>query len=62
MADKLSQGDTVGLTGEVTHVHDDGTVTVRLHGYDFPITTRGEHLQLVAKKKPEGVPKRRRPD
>ena len=29
---KLTEGDTVGLTGEVTLVHDDGTVTVRLHG------------------------------
>ena len=28
MAAKLSEGDTVGLTGEVTMVHDDGTVTL----------------------------------
>jgi hypothetical protein len=48
---KLSEGDTVGLQGEVTHVHGDGTVTVRLHGYSTPITLRSEHLSLVAKKK-----------
>ena len=33
----------VSITGEVPHVHDDGTVTVRLHGYDIPVTTRGAH-------------------
>ena len=53
MATKLSEGDTISMTGEVTLVHDDGTVTVRLHGYDVPLTTRGEHLSLVAKKKAE---------
>ena len=52
-AKQLSEGDTVGLTGEVKMVHDDGTVTVRLHGYDVPVTTRGEHLSLVAKRKGE---------
>ena len=35
MENKLSEGDTVGLTGEVTLVHDDGTVTVHLHGYVY---------------------------
>ena len=45
MAAKLSEGDTITMTGEVTLVHDDGTVTVRLHGYDVPVTTRGEHLR-----------------
>ena len=51
---KLSVGDTVSMTGEVTHIHDEnGMVTVRLHGFEYPITTRGEHLSLVAKKKPE---------
>ncbi len=29
MATKLSEGDTITMTGEVTLVHDDGTVTVR---------------------------------
>ncbi|WP_287364049.1 hypothetical protein [Mesorhizobium sp.] len=33
--------------GEVTLVHDDGTVTVRLHGYDVPVTTRGERLAEI---------------
>jgi hypothetical protein len=39
---KLSEGDTVGLTGEVTMVHDDGSVTVRLHGYGVPVTIGAE--------------------
>ena len=42
-----------------TLVNDDGRVTIRLVGYDVPITTRGEHRSLVAKKKPE--PGRRKP-
>ena len=37
----LSEGDTITRQGEVTRVNDDGTVTVRLHGYDYPTTTRG---------------------
>ena len=40
-------------------VLDDGTVTVRLHGFRTPITTSGEYLSLVAKRKPE--PRRRKP-
>ena len=32
---KLSIGDTVSMTGEVTQIHDEnGMVTVRLHGFD----------------------------
>ena len=46
-----AEGDTVSLTGEVTLVHDDGRVTLRLHGFGPPITTGVEHLALVAKKK-----------
>ena len=56
MAAKLSEGDTVGLTGEVTMVHDDGTVTINLHGYDYPLTLRAEHLSLIAKSKKRGRP------
>ena len=41
------------MTGEVTLVHDDGAVTVRLHGFGTPITTSGEHLALVVKRKAE---------
>ena len=37
---KLTEGDTVGLTGEVTMVHDGGTVTINLHGYVYPLTQR----------------------
>ena len=50
MAAKLSEGDTIG-TGEVTLVHDDGRVTVRLHGFATLITIGAEHLDRVAKKK-----------
>jgi preprotein translocase subunit YajC len=56
---KLTEGDTVGLTGEVTRINDDGAVTVRLHGFGTPITLRAEHLSLVAKKGPNS--KRRKP-
>ena len=41
------------MQGEVTIIHDDGSVTVRLHGYGMPITTSGEHLSLVAKTRAE---------
>ena len=70
MTAKLSEGDTIAMQGEVTMihddgrvtvrlhaysevtmVHDDGSVTVRLHGYSVPITTTGEHLSSVAKRK-----------
>ena len=50
---KLSEGDTIALQGEVTLVHDDDRVTVRLHGYGVPVTVRVEHLNIV-KKRPEG--------
>ena len=35
MAAKLSEGDTITMTGEVTRVNDDGTVTVRLQATTF---------------------------
>ena len=38
------------MTGTVTIVHDDGTVTVWLHGYSIPITTSGEHFNLIARR------------
>ena len=53
MAEKFGVGDSISMLGEITHVHDDGRITVRLIGYGVPITTRGEHLSLVAKKKAE---------
>ncbi len=52
MATTLSEGDTIAMQGEVSAVHDDAMMTVSLHGYSVPITTRGENLSLVAKKKP----------
>ena len=39
-AAKLSEGDSIAMQGEVTRINDDGTVTVRLHGFDYPVTTR----------------------
>jgi hypothetical protein len=33
---------SIGISGEVTIIHNDGSVTVRLNGYDFPVTTRTE--------------------
>ena len=54
---KLNKGDRVTLTGEVSKLHDDGRVTVRLVGFDDPITTRPEHLSLTSKYK---APKRKR--
>ena len=47
---KLSEGDTIVLQGEVTLVHDDDRVTVRLHGYDVPVAERVEHLNIVKKR------------
>ena len=54
----MAKLSAVGMTGEVT-LHDDGTVTVRLHGYSVPITVYAEHLSLIAKRKAE--PGRRKP-
>ena len=51
MAAKLSESDTVGLTAEISLVHDDGTVTIRPRGFDYPITLRGGHLSLIAKRR-----------
>ena len=47
------------MTGEVTLVYDDGTVTARLHGIATQITIGAEQLALVAKKKTE--PGRKQP-
>ena len=47
MPEKLSEGDTITLQGEVTLVHDDGTgdgAPARLR-----FTTTGAHLSLVAR-------------
>ena len=49
VAAKLAEGDTIAMQGEVTMVHDDGSVTVRPRGYDVPIRTtevRATHLTL----------------
>jgi hypothetical protein len=59
MATKLAEGDTICTQGEVTMVHEDGTVTVRLHGFDYPVTVSAEHLSLIAKKKAGPGPRHR---
>ena len=55
-ANALGEGDSVSLAGEITHVLDDGRVTVRVHGFDYPITLRSEYVSLLAKRQ---SPKRR---
>jgi hypothetical protein len=42
MATKLSEGDSIAMRGEVTMLHDDGSVTVWLHDYGVPITRTSE--------------------
>ena len=44
----LDEGDPVDLTGEMFVVHEDGTVTVRLRGYDYPLTLRASSAHLTA--------------
>jgi hypothetical protein len=39
------------MSGEVSRINNDGILTVWLHDYAVPVTTRGGHLDLVAKKK-----------
>jgi hypothetical protein len=48
----LQPNDTIAMQGEVSRINDNGTGTVRLHGFDYPLTTRAEHLNLVAKRQP----------
>ena len=49
-AGSLGEGDTVSLTGEVVLTHDDGKVTIRVQGYEYPLTIRAEHLSLIVKR------------
>ena len=48
MAAKLSEGDTVGLFAEIPLVDDDGL--------DYPVTLRGEHLSLIARRRSKQRP------
>jgi hypothetical protein len=54
-ASKFSKGDEIAMTGTVTIVHDEAygrrQVTVRLRGFDYPLTVSDEHVDLVAKAK-----------
>jgi len=44
----ISEGDVVGLTGDITRVGDDGTVSVWVRGYPVPMTIRIERVNLIA--------------
>ncbi len=48
---KLSEGDTIAMQGEVTIGPDEGRVSVRLQGYDLPVTVRAEHLNIIARRR-----------
>jgi hypothetical protein len=59
MTAKLSEGDTIAMQSEVTKIHEDGRVTVRLAGYDVPIATRGEASE--PRRQEQADPERRKP-
>ena len=49
----FSEGDKIAMTGTVSIVHDEQhgrcQITVRLGGFDYPLTVSDEHVDLVAK-------------
>ena len=49
MEDKLKEGDSIAMQGEVTMVHTGGRITVWLHGYTVPLTIRSEHVTKTTK-------------
>ena len=51
------------MTGTVSIVHEYGRrrVTVRLVGYDYPITVSDEYVDLVAKAEPVKAGRRKQP-
>ncbi|HET9533935.1 MAG: hypothetical protein ABWY13_05300 [Mesorhizobium sp.] len=56
MQTKISEGDRVTLRGEVTHVHDDGTITVWLPAHATPITIRADAVDSIEKRRPDRPP------
>lgn len=56
MAAKLSEGDTITMTGEVTKMNDDGTVMVRLHGYVVPVIVTQPRLLRSRYRTPSAIP------
>jgi hypothetical protein len=42
---KLIAGDAVIMRGEITQVHEDGRITVRLSGYGIPLTVERDHVE-----------------
>jgi hypothetical protein len=61
MAEKLQEGDSISMQGEVSRIHEDGRVTVWLNGYGLPLTTPSKHICLVAKKR-KGKSRAKEPD
>src|SRR3954468_5159181 len=64
MAAKFSPGDEISMWGTVSIVHDEEhgrqRVTVRLRGYDSPITVEQEYVALVARAEKPKRPSRRK--
>ena len=64
MAAKFSPGDEISMWGTVSIVHDEEhgrqRVTVRLRGYDSPITVEQEYVDLVARAEKPKRPSRRK--
>ena len=62
---RFAKGDEITMTGTVSIVHEEEygrrRVTVRLEGYDYPITVSDEYVDLVAKAEPVKPSKRRQP-
>ena len=53
MAAKFTKGDEIAMRGTVTLVHEEEygrrRVTVRLEGFDYPLTVSDEYVDLVAR-------------
>jgi len=57
----IREGDRVSLTGEVTHEHGNGTITVRVRGFSTPITLGAEYVDVIERVR-QKKPLRDRPD
>jgi preprotein translocase subunit YajC len=56
---KIEKGSRVLLAGTVTRVGEDGMVSVKLRGYDYPITLHEKYLGEVIP--PEKAKPKRKP-
>jgi hypothetical protein len=57
MARKITKGDHVKLSGEVTRVGEDGWVTVHIYGFGYPVTLHENYLDEVTPGPKEPKPK-----